>query len=413
MKDILDQNKSSIGLMLLLFLVAFSLPFSFAFNSISLAALFLYSFIYFKKDYFLTYISNKKVYLFYLLFFIVQSISIYYSNNKELAIKVVTSNILFLIVPITFVNLKNKINEIEIKIAYSGLLIAVLLNLINSYFNIIRKSIFESMDWSNVIRENFIRNSIYEIHVPYLALLVVFLIICSYKIKIPFRKRSNIIIRYSLMAILILSLFLLSGIMAILILILFFIVQFLCSENSKKTKLFGSILVIIGIISSFLLLKHLDDQKRIRGSENIVYRAQKIISKKDPVREVNWKSVVKVISSNVIWGVGADGGIELLQKERPIMSESYINKHNAHNDYLEIVLRYGIVGICIYLIILGSLIKTAFTSNNYYFRWFLIVFMISSLTESYLQRQVGLVFFVFFSLLFYTQSTYRKIDEIS
>ena len=201
--------------------------------------------------------------------------------------------------------------------------------------------------------------------------------------------------------------------MAILILFLFFIVQFLCSENSKKTKLFGSILVIIGIISSFLLLKHLDDQKRIRGSENIVYRAQKIISKKDPVREVNWKSVVKVISSNVIWGVGADGGIELLQKERPIMSESYINKHNAHNDYLEIVLRYGIVGICIYLIILGSLIKTAFTSNNYYFRWFLIVFMISSLTESYLQRQVGLVFFVFFSLLFYTQSTYIKIDEIS
>ena len=113
MKDILDQNKSNIGLRLLLFLVAFSLPFSFAFNSISLAALFLYSFIYFKKDYFLTYISNKKVYLFYLLFFIVQSISIYYSNNKEFAIKVVTSNILFLIVPITFVNLKNKINEIE------------------------------------------------------------------------------------------------------------------------------------------------------------------------------------------------------------------------------------------------------------------------------------------------------------
>jgi len=402
MKDIFYQNKQHLILDFILFIAAFSIPFSFAFNSISIAILFFYSFVFFKKDIFISSINVKEVYVFYMLFFIMQVISIYYSCNKDVAIKSVTRNIIFFILPITFINLKNKLDFNKIKIIYYGLLLAVLSNLISAYFNIIRQYAFENISVKSMVREKFIANGIYDIHVPYLALLIIFLIICTNKITYHYKERLNKGIRFLLIAFLIISLFQLSGVMSIFILGLFFIVQFLFSNKSNKIKIIGISLMGITFILSIFWLKNSNLQERVKGSENLIYRAQKIIRYNDPVRNENWGSVIKVISSNVFLGVGAGGGLELLQKERQILSEPYINKHNAHNDYLEIMLRYGLVGFGLYMLLIIILIKKAFMIKNYFFIWFLVVFLISGLTESYLQRQIGLVFFVFFSLLFYT-----------
>ncbi|PNW26689.1 hypothetical protein BKP44_15985 [Formosa algae] len=49
MRDILNQNKKLLGLNFLLFVVGLSIPFSYAFNSICLGVLFLYSFNWFQK----------------------------------------------------------------------------------------------------------------------------------------------------------------------------------------------------------------------------------------------------------------------------------------------------------------------------------------------------------------------------
>jgi O-antigen ligase len=153
---------------------------------------------------------------------------------------------------------------------------------------------------------------------------------------------------------------------------------------------------------SFNYIKNYKKIDHVRGAEHIVYRIQKILTSKDSVRQTNWRSVLNVISSQPILGVGADGGLEQLQMERSTLSEPYINKHNAHNDFLEIMLRYGIIGLLIYLTLLSKLFKNAWQKNSYIFKWFLIVFVISGLTETYLQRQIGLTFFSFFSLLLYT-----------
>ena len=418
MKDILDLIKKELILNILLFLVAFSLPFSYAFNSIassafnsiSIAVLFLYSFVFFQRDIFLNSFKLKEVYLFYILFFILQIISICYANNKEVAYTNVTRNILFLILPITFINLKNRVDENKLRILYFGLLLAVLANLTTSYFNAFRAYMLENMHMKAIVREKFIEFGIYDIHVPYLAMLVVFLIICTYKITFSKREKINIVIKLSLIIFLTISLLQLSGIMSIFILGVFFVTQFLLSRISTKTKIFVSFLIGVSVIFSFFVLKNIEQSDHIRGSENIIYRAQKFIKFNDPVRVENWNSVVKVISSNLFLGVGADGGLELLQKERNVKSEPYINRHNAHNDILEILLRYGLVGLCIFLIIVLKLVKKAFSTKDYFLGWFIIVFLISGLTESYLQRQIGLVFFVFLSLFLYNLKTINQTE---
>lgn len=407
MRDILNLENKELILNILLFFVAFSLPFSYAFNSIAIAVLFFYSFIFFKREVFLSSITLKKIYIYYFLFFLIQIISIFYSNNKDLAIKFVVRNVVFFIIPITFINLKNKINKNKFKFFFYGMLIAVLSLLISAYFNIVKIFIFDDINLKNIVREKFIEFGILDIHVPYLAILVVFLLICSNKITFNKQDKINIIIRFTLISFLVLSLIQLSGFMSIFILGVFLLSEFLFSRISIKSKLIVITLISVSFIFLIPLLEKSEPTIRVRGAENIIYRTQQLLESKDPVRRENWESVIKVVSSNILLGVGADGGMELLQKERDIYGEPYINEHNAHNDLLEILLRYGLVGLSIFLLILVNLAKKAFLTRNYYFIWFLIVFIISGITESYLQRQIGLVFFVFVSLLFYT---YKEND---
>jgi len=404
MKAIFHQRNCDLILKFLLFITAFSIPFSFAFNSISLAILFLFSFVYFNKEEFSINMKTKKVYILYILFFIIQVLSIYYASNKDAAIKSVTRNTVFFILPITFINLKNKIDKNIIRIVYYGLLLAILSTLVSSYFNLFIQYLYENISIKTMVREKFIANGIYDIHVPYMALLNLFLIVITYKISFNKKESIDKRIKFSLMTFLSLALLQLSGVMSIVVLGLYFITLFINSKRSNKVKIFVVFLMSIVFIFSYLTLKNIDIQDRVRGSENLVYRAQNIIKSSDQVRNENWKSVMNVISNNLLLGVSADGGLELLQSQRQVLSESYINKHNAHNDYLEIILRYGLIGFSIYFLLVLMLMRKAFMTKNYYLIWVLVIFLISGLTESYLQRQIGIVFFVFFSLLFYTQS---------
>ena len=413
MKDIFYQNKLDLILDFLLFIVALSLPFSSAFNSISIALLFLFSFVFFKRDVFLKNISIKKVYFFYMLFFIMQIISIFYSADKYLAIGVVSKNILFLALPITFININDKIDKNKIKIVFYGLLLSVLATLITAYYNLIKQYVFEDISIKYIFRQRFIDNGIYNIHTPYLALLIVFLLISSYKITFHCEEHINKRIRIVLMIFLSLSLLQVSGVMSIFVLSIFLIAVLLYSVKSNIAKTLTIMAVILIAFLPYQILKNIDKVDRVKGSENIVYRAKSIINSGDSVRQENWKSVIKVIYSNVIFGVGADGGLELLQKQRSIQDESYINKHNAHNNLLEILLRYGLVGFSIYFLIVFYLIKKAVITKNYFLSWFLFIFIISGLTESYLQRQIGLVFFIFFSLFFYTLRNFPGTENKS
>ncbi len=401
MKDIFYQNNYKLILQGLFFFVGFSLPFSFAFNSISIALFFLFSFTFFKRENFSRIIKNKEIFIFYFLFFTVQLISVFYSNDKKLAFEVVLRNILFILLPIAFINLKYKTSYKELQISYIGLLLAVIVNLLWSYYYYFKYLFLENIPIKNLLRERFLENGIYNIHVPYFAMLIVFLIICTFKMRFFKYKRANKITTYGILFLLISSLFLISGLMSIFILFIFFGYLFLTSKLSKLKKVIFSITALLVIMSSLFYIKNLSQLDRVRSSESLIYRVQDFMNSKDSVRKQNWESVIKVISSNLIIGVGADGGLELLQKERTILTEPFVNKHNAHNTFLEILLRYGIIGISIYLLIFYNLAKKAKSTDNYFLKWFIIIFIISGITESYLQRQIGLVFFVFFSLLLY------------
>jgi O-antigen ligase len=77
----------------------------------------------------------------------------------------------------------------------------------------------------------------------------------------------------------------------------------------------------------------------------------------------------------------------------------YIDTYNAHNQYIQTWLGLGIPGLISFLIILFVSFSHAFKNNNYLYIGFLILFMLCFLTESILESNKGIVFFVLISIL--------------
>ena len=136
MKGIFHQNKTQLLLEVVLFLVAFSIPISFAFNSIAMAVLFLFSFVFFNRKEFIKSITKKEVYVYYILFFLIQVLSLLYTTEFERALEKVQQNSVFLILPIAFINLKDQIDTRKYKAAYFGLLAIVFSTLLLSLLNL-------------------------------------------------------------------------------------------------------------------------------------------------------------------------------------------------------------------------------------------------------------------------------------
>lgn len=386
------------------FFVGFSLPFSLAFNSICLILFIAFSFFYFDKKNIKELINFKEIYFYFIIFYLIQILSYFYSANKNIALENLSRNVLFFILPITFLNIKHKLNNRSFKYLFTGLILSIILSILKVYSSLILTLPFFQI--KDFLRERFVEKGIYNIHVPYFSMLILLVLIFTVKSNFLKNKKYNKIIKLILFFLLLISLFFLSGLMSFLILI-FYIYSFFFKSKIKKTKKIAITFFFLLIsISSLYLIKNLDKAEREKGAENLIFRIYSLANSKNnsTVRFQNWKSVVEVISENIFLGIGVDGGINKLLEHREPLNEPFVNKHNAHNVYLETLLRYGIIGFLPFSIILLLLIKKAFLTKNYFFIWFLIVFLISSLTESFLQRQIGIVTFCFFSLFFYTKN---------
>jgi len=74
---------------------------------------------------------------------------------------------------------------------------------------------------------------------------------------------------------------------------------------------------------------------------------------------------------------------------------------NAHNQFIQILLAFGILGLSYYLFFIFHFIIKSFKARNYLLTCFFSLFFLCCFTESLLERQHGVMFFSFFSCLFY------------
>jgi O-antigen ligase len=134
------------------------------------------------------------------------------------------------------------------------------------------------------------------------------------------------------------------------------------------------------------------------------------------VRFLIWESSLKVGTNNLPFGVGTgdikDELIKQYQKENHI--EPYENHFNAHCQYLQVFVTLGILGTIFFLLMVLHPVWIGCKTRNILFILFSIITGGNFLVESMLERQAGVIFFVFFLTLLYfisqTQLLKQKIE---
>lgn len=127
-------------------------------------------------------------------------------------------------------------------------------------------------------------------------------------------------------------------------------------------------------------------------------------------RKIHWQAAIdKIGKNNFLFGQGTgDGHTGLYENYQKFgFHTGFFEKYNAHNQYIEIVLYYGLVGLVILLIMLTYTFRENFVQKNYFAIAVIMIFIIFMMTESILQRHDGIVMFAFFIALFST----KKINE--
>jgi O-antigen ligase len=83
-------------------------------------------------------------------------------------------------------------------------------------------------------------------------------------------------------------------------------------------------------------------------------------------------------------------------------------KKNFHNQYIQVFAELGVVGFLILLLILGLNLKNALKNKDFVHIAFAILMISLFLTESFLWRQRGVVFFTLFYCLFNLKNTQQN-----
>lgn len=115
-----------------------------------------------------------------------------------------------------------------------------------------------------------------------------------------------------------------------------------------------------------------------------------------------WKTAVAIIKDNVVFGVGA-GDIKTAFAEQYDKMNSPLNKESrlrSHNQYLSIAVAFGVVGLIWFLITLFYPMVLMGKTFDYMYISFLLIAIISFLTEDTLESQAGVTFYAFFNSFF-------------
>ena len=357
------------------------------------------------------YIRNlykNKLSLAILLYYALYLLSIIYSENIEIAYSEVFERKLGCIfIPLLFTNWE-RILSIKFHILrafYFSVTVSILVCIISSFISI------DGQSNLNLIIEYFTYNNLSRhvgfqpIYLSYISIISFFLIL--YDFKNLTEKNKNIWLKYLIIFMLILhSLFVIflssrTEIMTLLIVILVLLIYIALQNKTFLTLIF--LYIIILLLSIFSI--SINRLNKNRFSEMIElktdYKSNKWGGRSFRIQK--WKYSLKLWEKNKFFGVGVgDFQCELnkVYIENKFLMGSEGN-YNTHNQFIQTLTTIGIPGLSMLLVIFFLLFQNFYFSRDWIVPCLTLVFIFSMTTESVLERNKGLIPFVFFSLLIY------------
>ncbi len=236
-----------------------------------------------------------------------------------------------------------------------------------------------------------------DVHTPYLGLFIavsVFFLIRETEFVTTRKKRWINSIWAGILFLFLLNLLARTALFTLLIGMVIYVLY-----RRKYVILFLGVMAVsaLGALAYFQDNNFLRD--RIFNSIN-VFEQETIFSKKDD-RFARYSASVEVFKQFPFFGPGTAGEDsyrkEIFYNNRD--SKAYNGNYNAHNQFLEYVSTYGIVGAVVFFALLVILFRYAKVDSLSLFLFF--AFVMAGLTESILERSWGVSYYLFVIMAIY------------
>jgi|GEM_PF-2391721 len=152
--------------------------------------------------------------------------------------------------------------------------------------------------------------------------------------------------------------------------------------------------IFFGILVTLVSIGFIYTSSEIRERITTVFLVND--TQKQDARPELWKKTLQISERNLFSGIGADKIRDVLSENLETESDIKLRRYNAHNQYLEYLLAYGIIVPILLLLVLGTPMVLGFKSTTV----FVVYFSIVMLVESYFSRQAGVVVFGLFYCFF-------------
>lgn len=230
-----------------------------------------------------------------------------------------------------------------------------------------------------------------DIHPMYLSTYVTFIIFFlleMLRVKFSSLHRTRVLLISLAIVLLIAVLFFIRSQMSLLSFVILFVL-YLVIVLKRRAWLVTFILFTIGLLV-FLL-----DAQRV--STFFDTYGKNVSSALDNRFKV-WHGAIEAIRTSPILGGGTGSEHEMLNKAYLKIGylEGESNSYNAHNQYLEFLIRNGPPELIVFLVLLIYAFKKSLRFPNHLFLLFCMMTSLTMLFESSLQLHKGIVFFYFF-----------------
>lgn len=181
-----------------------------------------------------------------------------------------------------------------------------------------------------------------------------------------------------------------------LLLTVFFVV-WLVQTIRKRVRPYWTILFFSMVLAVALFLGSVPSHynRCLNTIQNV--KAEKSLRAAD-IRWSIWECSWDVIGEHPFLGVGTgDVRDSLSQRQMEVGLPSF----NSHNQFLNTWVSVGIFGFLAFVMILVLSVRQAIRNRSFLYLSFLVIIIINCMTEAILEKQTGLVFFVFFNTYLY------------
>lgn len=266
------------------------------------------------------------------------------------------------------------------------------------------------INWSSISQDN-LATAIVDLHYLTFAVYVSFAFLLSLHHLLQKQESSQTETRALVVALIVLgpALFLLASRTVLLITLLLCVGYFLSIFHWRK-----AVFLTLCTLSIFTMTFSIPGL-RTKFLEGINYQDQYSIQNTwggRSFRELIWNCSLHVIKRQPLLGSGY--GDELMDLDLCYHQYRYgplyhsDKQFNSHNIYLQMAIGTGLFGLGFLFLSLGYQFFYAFRARHFLFVSLLGLLILGGLTESYLNRNAFILFFGFFSMLFYSEIA---IDE--